>query len=700
MNTIVNGAPMTISYGINDKSKRTLPIEAEVLPTHLPKIYIFAQKGPTTPQLVVGGSRDRMFGSDTFDLRSKYATHQTVLANLVNAEGNAQMIERLIPSDAGPKSNFKLSVDVLPTQVVQYERDVTGKVALDSSGLPKPTVPATTVAGYDVKWVLESVTSKTVDDTDSDLFGISGVIDGDQTSGGVQSQRYPVLEFWANSQGSFFNDTGLRIYAPSTNSSISVNANFLAATKAYPFRMSAIKRASVNATARPVETESGEQAFDFCLKPHTINPATDAQFYLGDTYLDKYQTTKDLRFPPKYADLNGFKVYQENIDAVLELLYTAESAFYGESGSDFTVGATDEKYAYNLFTLTSSTGAPYYSAKLNTADSNAIRLSEGTNLFAKGGSDGTLSVATFNQLVSDAVSEYANPNSHLMDTAVNAESIIYDTGFPLPVKKALCNFISERKDTFVVLSTYEVDGQQLSASEDHSVAVSLRTKLQMFPESDYFGTPVTRGMVVGRNGVLRNSLFTKRLPLSFEVAVKAAKMMGAGDGIWKTAALFDKAPNNEINLFEDVTVPFTSAMQRNKDWDVGLNYAMSYTRKSLYFPALKTVYNDDTSVLNSFFTAMACVELQKVGERTHRHFSGSTSLTNAQLIERVNADVVNQTIGRFANLFQVVPAAYISGGDEARGYSWTLPIKLYANGMKTVMSLSIETYRMSDFASK
>lgn len=61
----------------------------------------------------------------------------------------------------------------------------------------------------------------------------------------------------------------------------------------------------------------------------------------------------------------------------------------------------------------------------------------------------------------------------------------------------------------MVLGTHTVGDRELTASEEHSLAIALRTRLQMYPESDYFGTPVLRGMIVGRSGKLRNSQFTK-----------------------------------------------------------------------------------------------------------------------------------------------------------------------------------------------
>jgi hypothetical protein len=149
-------------------------------------------------------------------------------------------------------------------------------------------------------------------------------------------------------------------------------------------------------------------------------------------------------------------------------------------------------------------------------------------------------------------------------------------------------------------------------------------------------------------------------------------------------------------MFTDINVTFTPATVRNKDWDAGLNWVQSFGRRSYFFPALKTVYDNDTSVLNSFFTAMAIVELQKVGERAWRQFTGSANLTNAQLIERVKRFIVENTIGRFDERFVIEPDVYFTEADIARGYSWTTKIKIYAPSMKTVSVLSIEARRISD----
>jgi hypothetical protein len=696
-NTIVNGAPLVRSLGIQDNSKRAPVVEPESLPTHLAKVYTYAAKGPTTPQLVVGNAAVQMYGSDTFDEYKEFATHQTPLINILSAAANPQMIERVLPSDVGPKSNFLLSLDVLPMAVPNYARDINGDYILNgSTGLPTVGNPAT-LTGFKVKWVMTSVTSKLPTDTDSDLFGNAVTTVGDQTANAVQSQRYPIVEFWASSEGKYFNNTGLRIWAPVDTSADAVNASIVSGNKAYPFRLAAINRLTSSSSASITTNQSGEPSIEFVLKPGQLNAATRAKISLKDNYLASYQNLTDTRFAPQFADMGNFHIYQSNIDTLLDTFYAAENVHTG-AGSDFTPGATDEKYLFNLFGGTSSMNAPYYTYVFNTSDANATRLTAGTNLYAKGGSDGTMSETLFAGLVSTAVSNYADENSQLQNDARYPEAYIYDTGFPIATKFDLIKFISVRKDTAVILSTYQVDGVPLTGAEDNSVAIALRTRALSYPESEFFGTPTCRALIMGRSGILRNSTYTKRLPITLELAAKAAKMMGAGNGIWDSTALFDRSPGNILTMFDDVSVPFTPAKQRNKDWDAGLNYAADFTRGALYFPALKTVYTDDTSVLNSFFTMAACIELEKVGQRVHREFSGATDLTDAQLVEQVNKSVERKTVGRFANLFKVIPAAYLTASDTQRGFTYTLPINLYANVSKTVMTLSVVARRLSDLA--
>jgi hypothetical protein len=494
--TIVNAAPMTIMLGTQDKSTRALVAEAEVLPQHLPKVYLYTKKGPTDPQLVVGSSRAQMYGEDSFDLRKPWATHQTVLSNSLTAAANAQMIQRIQPADAAPPASIRLFLDLLETQVDNYERNIDGSVKLDATtGLPVISVSTPKIAGHKAKWVVAQILPG---EDGEDLFGQSGIMPGDQTDSttSTQSQRYPIMDLRVPSFGSYGNNIGLRLWAPTTKSGLPVDERVLSNEKVYPFRMACVERATDISTPRIVETLSAEQFVNVCFKPATINRTTDTELYAGDVFIQAYQDLTNPSLPPQFGPFGKLHMYDANIATVLGLVYAAEVPFV-DGFSDFQ-NEEGEEFRFNLISGTSSAGVPYHSYQVVTGTANSVRLSETATVYAQGGSDGTMSEALFSPLVADAVREYANENSILQDIARYPENIIYDTGFTLDTKYALCSFISVRKDTAVVLSTHDVLGKALTASEESALGIALRTRLQMYPESEFFGTSTMRGMIVGR----------------------------------------------------------------------------------------------------------------------------------------------------------------------------------------------------------
>lgn len=706
--TIVNAAPFHLQLGTQDGSTRPLLRDPEAIPTHLPKVYIYAKKGPTTPQLVSGGSRSFMYGEESFDPRKKWANHATILSNTFESEGNAQMIERVIPADAGPEANLLLSLDVLDTTIDDYVRNSDGSIKLNATTGEPVVNGSSKIPGYLVKWVVTSI------DDPADLatdFGAATIKPGTQTTGGATpttSQLYPILQLKMSYIGSDGNNTGIRIWAPNTSSSGAFDKRLMSQLKLYPFRISVIRRQSASQTPRIEDTIFGEQSVLTTFKPGQIDPNTDSQLSIGDVFLQAFQNLTDPKYPAVFGEFGEMKVYDNNVETLLEMFYDREKTFIDTppAGSnivhDFssTNGVIPgEEWLFNMLTGMSSQSYPYHTFRVISA-ANAVRLGDSTNIYASGGDDGTMSNSAFAALVADRVTQYQNPNSQLMNQAINVESIIYDSGFPLQTKYALCSFISQRPDTFVALGTHEVGGPKLTASQDNSTAIALRTRLQMYPESDYFGTPVMRGLVMGRSGLLRSAQFKERMSVLMEVAKKAAAYMGASNGIWKSGKNFDGYPGHIVNSMYDLSVTYTSIGVRNRDWDAGLNWVQDFDRRSQFIPALKTVYSDDTSVLNSFITAMAIVEVNKVCDRVWREFSGVSGLTDLQLTDRVNRSIEAKLAGRFDDRFKFDIATYFTDVDKARGYSWTTRVDIYANNMKTVMTSFVRAKRMSDYVAQ
>ena len=687
MVTIVSGAPRIYQTGIKDKSRRTVQAERESIPTFLAKVYGFAKTGPTDPQLVVGNSRTLLYGTESFDERSKYATHATVLSNTLNAKGNIQMFQRLIPADAGPKSTIRVSLDMLMTDLPLYLRNEDGSIKKDEDGLPMQD-GVLTARGYKPRWIVKQIPA-------GDM-GLATEAPGAMSDGVSQSVLYPFFDLEVPYFGADGNNSGLRMWAQTAVGMQPLDERLLAEGKVYPFRMACLKRADELSTGKIVRTTSDETSVQVCFKPGAIDRNTDKELYVGDVFISSYEDIDNPNLPPIRGPFGELFAYNQTIDKVLGLVYDAEAMFVNQYSDISGMDTDGEKYLINLFGGVSSKNVPYTAFQLDASGADTVRMSENSVFYARGGSDGTMNEEVLAELVSAEVVEYGNPNSELMNKVVHCESVIIDSGFPLQTKYDLINFISIRKDTAVILSTHDTLGETLTPSEESSIAVALRTRLQLFPESEIHGTHVVRGMVVGHSGEFLDSKYPKRLPLTLELAKKAADYMGAADGRWKAGLSFDSAPLSEVVSFKNVNATFKPDSVRNVDWKNCLVWVQSFKRRSVFFPALKTCYDDDTSVLNSFFTMMAAVELEKVGYRSWLNFTGTDRRTNPVLKKDVEKFINDDVKDRFDGRFVIIPEVYFTQADIDRGYSWSTRIKLYAANMKTVNTFELEAYRLDD----
>lgn len=691
---MVNAAPMVVDQGTNDLSTRVVPQVPLELPQHLPLIYLFAAKGKVGRTYVDFDttSLTQLYGDDTFDVNKKYYTHQTPFVQAIAGAGNNLVVHRLVAPDAKDVANLALYLDVLPTQVPLHVKGSDGSVVLDENGDPVVVKDGdgnnVTVAGYSVAWVVD----KTVANVGEYQRGALVQRNGIQVDGTTQSTQYPIFEFAAADQGEDGNKLAIKLYPALTSDIIPFPTATLTEGKMYPyvFGMSRISDPLTGKTS-PVLNSFGAQSSNFVVKAKGTDPASGA-------VIDLNKVTKD-----QYIELNAEQatglgvayVYQNNLDTVLELLYNAEKNISDEH-RDSLINNTETNYhALNILTFTSSNGSPYQAIRLVDM-AGTTRITRNTNLFMSGSSDGTLSETLLDALVAADLENYNSGLHEYNDLVMHPESIIYDSGFGLTTKKVFPKFISRRKDTFVVLSTYAHNAPALTLENQYSVAVALKSMLELYPESATFGTPVMRGLVIGGSGELIDSLYTKRVPLTYELAYKAARYMGAKNGAWKNGFLFDRAPGSVITELKNLDITWVPASTRNTLWSVGLNFALNYQVRTQFFPALQTVYENDTSVLNSFFTAVAISYLNKVEHAAWREFTGVMSLTDAQLEEQVNEFVAGLVKDKFDGLFVIVPDATVTELDALRGYSWTLNVKIYANNSKTVMTTSVSAYRRSD----
>ena len=730
-NVVQHAYPHNIKLGTSDQSMKFVPPADIPIPTHLPFVPIWAAKGPRGRQLVDGSTLLAMYGSDSFTIKKKYYTHATKLLEVVLGNGNNVVVERLIPDDVDTLANLTIYLDVANVDVPLYKRNSDGSIAYDSNGDPIVEKDEDgndiTIDGYKIRVI------GTVDKLgENDLLGYRTVKEGTmENKDGSKSFMYPIIEIAAKYLGEWYNRVGLSIGIPNPDE---LQDGLVENIKTFPYQVSLFVK---DDSGVPVifKDLSGSNKNILTLKNKVSNPITNMSMDLPSIN-NYWYNTEDDTMPLVHPDIQTVHVYENNLNNILDKLYETEKEYMFKdiTTTDGTVVNTrdwfdfiehtndekeDNKWIINVLSGVSLKRKPYFSIVIDkdvdssSLPENSTNILIGNNnpFFLGNGTDGTMNYDNFETLIGRIMDKYIDPNSEVHDTAINVDSIFYDTGYTLELKMKLINYITLRKDTFLVLSTREMkSGRKYNdLTTERGIAIALRSRLDLSPESTYFGTPVARAMIVGGAGLLKNWITedtSSRLeydlgsywPLTLHVADKASAMMGAGNGYWKRGFLFDQGDRNIIDKFYDIKPAFIPEGIKPSIWNLGLVWADNYDLKRKHFQAMQTVYKYSNSVLNSFFTAMAISFLEKLGDKAHRKFTGNVSYSKAEFIDKVTKYLVQEVQDRFAGIINVLVNVYITEFDDLRGYSWTVEFKLGANVQKTVSTTYILAYRSEDLA--
>jgi len=434
--------------------------------------------------------------------------------------------------------------------------------------------------------------------------------------------------------GSHGDNTGIRLSAPTLDSAQPVDDEVITDQEAYLYRIQIVERDNPKSTPLVVQTLFGTQYVEFAFKDDVINKKVDTELSFDKIVAKNYRDV-DLTsgFAPVFGPLENMHIYKDNIEEVLTLLHTNEEAV---NNTGYGI------HTHNFVGAVDWNGNPYYSVENVGPIDGGVLLSDTATHYCQGGADGDMSFDNFDMLVGEAAANFENSEFHLMDDAMFPMSVIYDSGFGIETKKKLL---------------------------------------------------VPMG---GHSGELTLSNYNGIVPMTIDFAHKCARFMGAGNGAMKPGFGYDRSPTNQVTMLKNVNNAYKNPRVRNVDWAAGGVWVQNFDRRSLFYPAVQTVYDEDTSVMNSAINMQIAVELEKVAQRTWRRLTGNVKLTNPQFIERSNELIAAAVANRFDDRVVIVPNTYLTEDDSLRGYSWSCDINMYANNMKTVGTFTVVARRRED----
>lgn len=239
------------------------------------------------------------------------------------------------------------------------------------------------------------------------------------------------------------------------------------------------------------------------------------------------------------------------------------------------------------------------------------------------------------------------------------------------------------------------DTRGITIEEELSRSLVLAARIAAYPESVVDNTAVCRAIVCTQSGYLISSDYNRRVPILLDYASKYAAMAGASSGKMSSTKQMDDEGNNTVSLIYDLNVESFDDPMAKQLWAAGVTFVRASDMRSFYYPALHSVYSDDTSVLTSPITVGIACDCVRVATRAHIRFSGNAKLSKGQLQQRCNEYLVSLFKDRYADRVVIVPTTYYTAEDTNNGYSWSTDIAVYANNSPNVMNLNIITYRNS-----
>lgn len=676
--SINKGTPFIYHQGIKDESARSLLPEPLLLPQHLPLFYIQAERGRTTPHFLSGTELTRMYGIKTFAEREKWFSHQTQAAMVCNGNANLVCIRRLTDATA-KKATLRVSVEIGEDAFKPYQRNPDGSVVVNALGEKQRDAAASDVTGRIMRILTEVIPAGTY----ATAAQAAGAAYG---SVGSNSAIYPIFDFEIDAEGAYGNNIGLRMWFPHDNTAEPGDLQTMEETGYAIFRAQIVER--LNDIVAPVVQENlnGSRDTDFALGNNVTNSRTNRVYNYGDL-TDSYQDFTEGQ-QPVYGPFGKVHFYEDHHGNLVEALKVIEDA---ESGA----GPIDAN-SINWMNAIDLNGHDYYGFYMDAAGTSLDNI---TTVYCQGGDDGVVNEATLDTLVrTEVTTNWENSQVPIVDDAQFPFSVVYDTGFTSDTKNAILSTMGLRGDISVAVCTQDLAEPENDAASERSMATSLRTAARLVPESIIHGTASCRAVVVGDMGTFKESLVKRRLPLLFDLIHKRSKYMGASNGRMNNVYAYDVAPNNRLDVISEPNHTWKSKRSRDLDWDAGLNYVQYANMNEVFWPAYQTVYDNDTSVLNSEINMLIAVDVIKIQRYLWTEFTGRTDLTNAQFEERHNDRFLELVAGRYDNRVTITSDTYHTAADEVRGYSWSHDANIYGNVMKTVATMKVIARRQSDLA--
>lgn len=674
-----NSTPRWVFNGIQDGSVRAAPRATAVTPIVMPLLMTLAERGPEIAN-IASDDFEAVFGAGTTKFGSPFYTHAVELMQLAirPAPAAATTVRRLIPSDANI-ARIQFALDIIETELVVYQRDGEGKYIEDENGDPIPVEPAQTVPGVQGKWVVKFVEGDEIGEVAPSTGSMLG------SDGTTTSMIYPIFDIEISHFGKYGDNIGFALSAPSGNDAEVDEAKY-DYLRSFIYNLNIYERSAGTTKATLQRTLSGGADVAFTLQEGDYYEPTKTAMYAGDSIVQAY---RDIETNPagSYGPIKTWYTYQNNIELILNLIYPDEIM----ANPDIT-----SKYQVNLLNAFDINGAPHYHYQVLGIEQGGLIFTRDTIEYAIGGSDGTITSTTFDDLVREEFLNMGNSNIPYKSMARYPFRCFIDSGFSMETKLAIPSLLKIRPDAWVGLATQTYGAKPNSVDEDSSVAAALKAELNLYPESKLYGTKALRAFIIGQSGYLLGGGYSGRnqkvVPTIFDLTKMLCSWGGAGNGYLNDTQSPDVWDKNVLSLVVGITNIHKTDATLDKDWSNGCIRIDAANTADNFIPAMCSMYEEKTSVLSSLLNVIIACDVVHTTHVVWIETVGRT-LSPGQYEQLLDDTVTRMTKDRYSGRVTIVPAAYHTADDTNSGYSIHSRVEILGKNMKTVEIFEIVANR-------
>ena len=723
----------------------------EVLPVHRPLWILRTQEGPVGEPVwcATASQLKKKFGEQTLNLANKaYASPQSFFLNQTMASNGAFIVRALDESATAATAILEAVVEEVSAEngIVQYQIDtITGmrKVDLDTDSatfgqfIPKNGDPITdtegNVTGYlPLKEAGIKITFRVRKATTVELS--NGLDRLTAQAAGENATAYPILAFTALNEGSYGNDLAFRFFNKASEND-AANVSFY---KTVFNSLSVARRDYNSSTTNVIYDIYGRNYNTFSADPDCADPETGVQFGMDSVITNAFDVES--------ADGSDFPytvyTYESNLNLIGKKIFDVESAdslavadlgFLTKEDMLKTVGADKVGFMINVIGGTNINNVSYDHVMINGTGSGdvlgsgttvvqigtsteesvyqEVKLDPQVDIFLAGGWDGQslqrqdgteLGETDRDDFVDHFTYDFLKlrVNPKIVDKFRYPITHLYDCGFSMTTKYAMIDFLDVRDDVAIELATQVLFPNTWATNAVRTIELNdqakdiadglvLRERALLMRESVLKGTDCMRCSIFTQAGKPVAATYNKPVPFTFWSAMQHAQY-GRTDQMSTQEPRGLPFSYNE--LFRSWNWVNYSELLKEKTWDAGLNYCQYADMTRIFYPALRTVYRAETSVLVDQWVVDSLVYTKHECRKAWARFSGRN---DKQAV--LEAEIKNYLEERLAYLYNgkydFTVSVYKTEEEQKIGYIEHVKLKLVYPATMRVMNFDIEVNR-------